>query len=134
MNVAPSATMRKPARILIIYSDSGSERTLRRNLERAGYVVVSVALASATMGVIRTTKPGVVVLAVGRSETRAQDLCRQIRGESRSIVIFVVSAKADVNDVVHMLELGADDYMTEPLVATEFVARVRARLIEQRLR
>jgi DNA-binding response OmpR family regulator len=134
MNVAPSATIRKPARILIIYSDSGSERTLRRNLDRAGYVVVSATFGSATMGVLRSAKPSLVVLAVGPSETRGQDFCRQIRGEFRSIIIFVVSAVADVNDVVRMLELGADDYITEPFVATEFLARVRARLIERTLR
>jgi DNA-binding response OmpR family regulator len=134
MNVAPSATIQNPKQILIIYSDSGSERTLRRNLDRAGYLVVSVTFGLATMGVLRRIKPSLVVLAVGPSETRGQDLCRQIRVEFRNTIIFVVSAMAEVKNVVQMLELGADDYITEPFVATEFLARVRAKLIERTLR
>jgi DNA-binding response OmpR family regulator len=67
--------------------------------------VVSVTFGSTTMGVLRSIKPSLVILAVGPSEVRGQDLCRQIRGEFRNIIIFVVSATADVKDVVQLLEL-----------------------------
>ena len=127
IKAAPSAAIGNPEKILIIHGDSGSERTLRRILGRAGYVVVSVIFGRETMGVLRSTKPILVILAVGSSEMSAQDLCRQIRGEFRHIIIFVVSAAADIQDVVQLLEFGADDYITEPFVAREFLARVRAR-------
>jgi DNA-binding response OmpR family regulator len=37
-----------------------------------------------------------------------------------------LSAIKDVANVVQLLELGADDYITKPFSAPEFVARVRA--------
>jgi PleD family two-component response regulator len=127
IHVAASATILTAEKILIIYGDSRSEQTLRRTLSRAGYVVVSVVFGPATMGVLRSTKPSLVILAVGSSEISGQDLCRRIRSEFRRIIIFVVSAAANAKDVVQLLDFGADDYITEPFVAREFLARVRAR-------
>jgi DNA-binding response OmpR family regulator len=54
--------------------------------------------------------------------------CRRIRRARRSVPILMVSARSDVADRVRGLELGADDYLTNPLALEEFLARVRALL------
>jgi len=53
------------------------------------------------------------------------DVCRSIRAAS-SVPIIVVSAKGEEVDVVLMLEIGADDYVTKPYRLRELVARIRA--------
>jgi two-component system, OmpR family, KDP operon response regulator KdpE len=119
--------MKTPATILIIYDDSEAERTLCRTLGSVGYAVVTVAYGLTMMDVLRRRQPWLVILDVGLSEMRCQDLCLQIRSEFRNIIIFVMSATAEVGEVVQLLELGADDYITKPFAATEFLARVRTR-------
>ena len=42
--------------------------------------------------------------------------------------VIIISGRAQVQDRVTGLELGADDYITKPFDPTEVVARVRARL------
>jgi two-component system response regulator RegX3 len=53
------------------------------------------------------------------------DVCRAIRAES-DVPIIIVSAKGEEVDMVLMLELGADDYVTKPYRLRELVARIHA--------
>jgi DNA-binding response OmpR family regulator len=55
-----------------------------------------------------------------------QDYCRQIRDESKTVPLLVLSAISDVANVIQLLQLGADDYITKPFDVPEFLARVRA--------
>jgi len=53
------------------------------------------------------------------------DICRTIRTTS-DVPIIIVSAKGEEVDMVLLLEMGADDYVTKPYRLRELVARVRA--------
>jgi two-component system response regulator RegX3 len=53
------------------------------------------------------------------------DVCRSIRNVS-DVPIIIVSAKGEEVDMVLMLEIGADDYVTKPYRLRELVARIRA--------
>jgi two-component system catabolic regulation response regulator CreB len=54
------------------------------------------------------------------------DLIRQLRRESRTTPIIVLSSRDSEADRVAALETGADDYVTKPFSPREVVARVRA--------
>lgn len=54
-------------------------------------------------------------------------LVEKIR-KDHDILVMIISAKIDLNDKVHGLELGADDYITKPFEPVEVVARVKAHL------
>ncbi len=113
--------------ILVIYDDprSQSAERVRRILEPAGYDVIAAASGHKAMNVLRTGKPALVVLDICMPGRSGQDLCRQIRRESKNVPLLVLSAIRDVAAVVLLLELGADGYITEPFSACEFLARVR---------
>jgi two-component system, OmpR family, alkaline phosphatase synthesis response regulator PhoP len=114
--------------ILVIYDYPRSHRTMRvrRILEPAGYDVITAASGPVAMNALRTIKPGLVVLDVCLPGRSGQDLCRQVRGESKNVPLLVLSAISAVADVVLLLGLGADGYITEPFSPLEFLARVRA--------
>jgi DNA-binding response OmpR family regulator len=116
---------RNMERILVIYDDPRSEQTVRRILEPAGYGVITVPFGPIAMGVFQKTKPGLVVLDVCQPGKSSQDLCRRIRVNSESVPLLVLSAVGDVPDVVLLLALGADGYITKPFSPDEFLARVR---------
>jgi DNA-binding response OmpR family regulator len=113
-------------KILVIYDDPNSEQTVRRILEPAGYGITSVPLGPIAMGVFQSTKPGLVVLDIRRPGKSGQDLCHGISHGFVSVPLLVLSTAGDVANTVTMLELGADDYITKPFSADEFLARVRA--------
>jgi len=54
-----------------------------------------------------------------------KELCREFKTIAASVPIVVLSANAEVEDKVLLLELGADDYVTKPFSPKELLARVR---------
>src|SRR5277367_3402313 len=112
-------------RILVVYDDPESPRTVREILEKAGYDVTVAACGPIAMDVFRTAGPRLVVLD-GLPGTLTQDLCRQIRDKSKNVPLLVLSTISDVEHVVLLLQLGADGYITKPFSTLEFLARVRA--------
>ena len=116
-------------RILVIHDDPGSRRALDEILVPAGYDVVSVAYPPvAIMDAFLLTKPALVVLDIGLSGQKpVEDLCRQLRRESKEVPIFVLGSTSEVADRVSLLDLGADDYITKPFDSMEFLARVTGR-------
>ena len=115
-------------RILVIYDDLESRRTVNHVLASAGYDVVAVPYFPAVIAeMLPPTKPDLVVLDMGSAGDRLQNLCRQLRKESKDVPLFVLGY-GEPADRTCMLDLGADDYITKPLDATEFLARVRTRV------
>jgi DNA-binding response OmpR family regulator len=78
-------------------------------------------------GIFSPTKPDLVVLDIGLAGEPVQDLCRQIRNKSKDVPLFVLGS-GEPADRILVLDLGADDYITKPIDATEFLARVRTRV------
>jgi DNA-binding response OmpR family regulator len=110
-------------RILVIYDAPGSQRTVRRILEPAGYDVITALAGPNAIEVFRETNPGLVVLDLSERGKSGQDLCREIRANSD--VPLLVCAVSDLADVVVLLDLGADGYITKPYSPDELLARVR---------
>jgi two-component system, OmpR family, response regulator len=54
------------------------------------------------------------------------DVCRRLRAADRWAPILLLTARHAVEDRVHGLDAGADDYMTKPFSFAELAARVRA--------
>jgi DNA-binding response OmpR family regulator len=73
----------------------------------------------------RKEPPNVVVLDLKLPRLPGKELCRAFKAHMASVPIVVLSANADVEDKVLLLELGADDYVTKPFSPKELLARVR---------
>jgi len=97
------------------------------NLKRAGYEVVDVANGEAALEAY--TGHGdfdVVLLDVMMPGIDGFEVCKEIRRQSGSVGIIMLSAKTQEMDKVSGLMLGADDYVAKPFSPTELLARVDA--------
>jgi len=56
------------------------------------------------------------------------ELLRRLRARGDPTPVLVLTAREAVDERVHGLALGADDYLTKPFSLSELEARVRARL------
>jgi len=115
-------------KILVIEDDQAVQRALRRTFESAGFEVSIASDGTTAMETFRATLPRVVILDLRLPGKSGQDVCREIKQESSTVPILVLSAASDVLDKVLLLELGADDYVTKPFSPRELLARVRAAL------
>jgi DNA-binding response OmpR family regulator len=114
-------------RILVIYGDPDSRWMLNQVLLPAYDVIAVPYFPTVIAGVFAPTKPDLVVLDIGLAGEPVQDLCRQVRKESKDVPLFVLGA-GESADRILSFDLGADDYITKPIDATEFLARIRTRI------
>jgi len=116
------------APLVTILDDEPAIRTmLSEALEEAGFATLSFGRASAFEAALTHHKPDVCLVDLGLPDTDGLALVHRLALEQGAIVI-IISGRAQVQDKVTGLELGADDYIIKPFEPAEVVARIRARL------
>src|SRR5438552_9396582 len=112
-------------RILIVDDDLAVRKALKRLFESEGYDIEISSDGESALEAFPTSAPTAVILDLRLPVVSGQDVCREIRQQSSTLPIVVLSAATDVADKVLLLELGADDYVTKPFSPRELLARVR---------
>jgi two-component system OmpR family response regulator len=69
-----------------------------------------------------------IILDLGLPRLDGLSILQTVRINSKTVPILIVTARDGLNDRVHGLDLGADDYITKPFDLPELEARVRALL------
>ena len=100
---------------------------LSEALADAGFRTMTFARATEFEAALRRTTPDVCLVDLGLPDRDGLALVHRLALESGSSII-IISGRAQVQDRVTGLELGADDYIIKPFDPVEVVARVRARL------
>ncbi|MCU0492271.1 MAG: response regulator transcription factor [Chloroflexaceae bacterium] len=113
------------ATILLVEDDSTLSETLRYNLEREGYNVVTASDGVQGLELARRERPDLLVLDIMLPRLDGFSVCRILRQES-DVPIIMLTARQDEVDRIAGLELGADDYVSKPFSLGELLARVRA--------
>jgi two-component system response regulator RegX3 len=111
--------------ILVVEDEESFIDALTIGLDREGF---DVAIARDGQDALVQFSKGnfdLVLLDLMLPKMSGLDVCRSIRTTS-SVPIIIVSAKGEEVDMVLMLEIGADDYVTKPYRLRELVARIRA--------
>jgi DNA-binding response OmpR family regulator len=115
-------------KLLLVEDEERIASFLVRGLEAHGYTVEHVATGAEALARLRGGPPDLVVLDLALPDIDGLDVLRSLREEKRPVSVIILTARADVDDLVDGLDLGADDYLTKPFAFDELLARVRARL------
>jgi two-component system KDP operon response regulator KdpE len=112
--------------VLVLIEDDAAIRTaLQRALSRRGHAVYSAPTAMAGLELVTSQSPDVVVLDLGLPDVDGTKVLGMIRGIS-AVPVIVATARDDENEMVRVLDLGADDYVVKPFSAEQLEARLRA--------
>src|SRR6266480_7593544 len=117
--------------ILVVEDDTGLSKYLKELLIENGYSVQTAGDGIAALEYFKKAEPDLVVLDLGLPNMAGEAVCQEIRKKHKDLPIIILTAKDSISDIVQGLNLGADDYMTKPFVADEFLARIKARLRKQ---
>lgn len=121
-------------KIMLVEDDPMIQEFVIYNLEREGYKVILVDDGKKALDMLKTEKPDILILDVMLPGLDGFEICKTIRGEMKNtnLPIIMLSARNDLADKIVGLELGADDYITKPFSPRELLARIRARLREEK--
>jgi two-component system, OmpR family, response regulator len=113
--------------IAILDDEPEIRRILACALEEAGFRTTSFGRATEFEAALRRITPDACLIDLGLPDRDGLALVHRLAAESGAAII-IISGRAQVQDRVTGLELGADDYIIKPFEPAEVVARIRARL------
>ena len=113
------------SKALIIDDEVQLRRLLRMLLEARGYETVEAATAREGIEQAGLTRPDVVLLDLGLSDSDGLTVLKRLR-EWSEVPVLVLSVRNQESVKVAALEAGADDYVTKPFGAAELLARLQA--------
>jgi DNA-binding response OmpR family regulator len=113
-------------RVLVVEDDALLAEGLIKVLTRSGHATDHV--SSGRQADLRLARDSydLAVLDIGLPEFDGFEVLRRLRARHSPTTVLVLTARDAVEDRVHGLDLGADDYLTKPFSVNEFEARVRA--------
>ncbi len=114
-------------KVLIVEDDPNLLETLKYNLRKEGYDIITASDGEQALTIARRERPSLLILDIMLPKLNGFEVCRILRKEM-TVPILMLTAKADETDKIVGLEIGADDYMTKPFSMRELLARVRAML------
>ena len=119
--------------ILVVDDDPAVLKLLKRSLELEGYDVATATDGKTGLQLIEDIEPALVILDVMMPGLDGFQVCERAR-RFMNIPIIMLTVRGRLDEVVHGLEIGADDYLTKPFNLDELVARVRTilRRVSQR--
>ena len=111
------------AKILVVDDEPYISEMLSLSLRFVGFEVATAGTGAEALRQAETFRPDLVVLDVMLPDTDGFQLLRSLRAETQLPVLFL-TARDGMEDKLHGLTLGADDYVTKPFSLEEVVARI----------
>ncbi len=113
------------SRILVVDDEPAIIKLLRANLHGNGYEVLAAMDGAEALQTIEKELPDLIILDIMMPKMDGFEVARQVR-EWSQIPIIMLSARGNETDKVNGLDLGADDYLSQPFGTRELLARVGA--------
>ncbi len=115
-------------RILVVEDDPLLAESLVRALQQQGYRIGHARRGHDAETLLRAHHFDLLLLDIGLPDIDGFELLRRFRARGDTTPVLVVTAREAVDERVHGLDLGADDYLTNTFSLSELEARVRALL------
>jgi heavy metal response regulator len=113
-------------RILVVEDDKGTARFIKKGLSEEGFMTDVVSGGEEGMFMATTEIYDLIILDVMLPEVNGFEVLRAIRQKGVSTPVLFLTAKDEKEDIIHGLDLGADDYLVKPFAFAELLARIRA--------
>jgi DNA-binding response OmpR family regulator len=116
--------------VLVADDDADIRDLVAFKLEQAGFEVISVEDGRTALEQAQTRNPTLAVLDVSMPGLSGIDVCRMLRAEpaTAGMLIIMLTARVQEQDVEGGFNAGADDYVTKPFSPRELVSRIQALL------
>lgn len=117
-------------KVLIAEDEADIRQLISFNLERESYDTLLAGDGEEAVLMAYKKIPDLIILDLMLPRMDGFSVFKELRLDSRTkdIPVIMLTAKAQLDDVIAGLEMGADDYLTKPFSPKELVLRVKALL------
>jgi DNA-binding response OmpR family regulator len=120
--------------VLVADDDADIRDLVAFKLEQAGFEVIAVEDGQTALDQARSRQPTLAVLDVSMPGISGIEVCRMLRADAATagMLIIMLTARVQEQDVEGGFSAGADDYVTKPFSPRELVSRIQALLSRAR--
>ena len=112
-------------RILVVDDDTRILDLLQLSFQKDGFEVFTVTSGRRALKLAYQEHPDAIILDVMMPGMDGFDVCRRLRDMTDAAILFV-TARGLIEDIVHGLQVGGDDYIIKPYAYQELRARLTA--------
>lgn len=113
-------------KVLVIEDESELLMTISSYLGKEDYVCEVAENYQKAAYKISTYEYDIILLDISLPDGNGLDLLKLIREFQQKSGVIIISAKNSLDDKIHGLDLGADDYITKPFQLPELNSRIKA--------
>lgn len=117
--------MAEKRKLLVADDEEMIREAVASYLESQGYQVFRAENGEEALNILKRESISLVILDLMLPDLPGEEVCVRIRKQSR-VPIIMLTAKNVEYDMIHGLDLGADDYITKPFSLKNLSARVQA--------
>ena len=117
--------MAEKRKLLVADDEEMIREAVASYLESQGYQVFRAENGEEALNILKREPISLVILDLMLPDLPGEEVCVRIRKQSR-MPIIMLTAKNVEYDMIHGLDLGADDYITKPFSLKNLSARVQA--------
>jgi len=125
-------TLRRNKKVLIIDDDPDTVELIKRILRLSDFDVASARGGIDAVGIVEKIQPDIILLDLMMPDVDGRTTLKNLR-EITNAPVIVVSALNNKDNIVELLNLGSDDYITKPFHRDELIARIHAVLRRAKL-
>src|SRR3990167_716618 len=117
-------------KILLVEDEEKLAQAISKGLQLEGYTVDSIGDGKKALTRISLHRSDydLIILDLMLPSMDGYEICKQVREWNITVPILVLTARAETDSKVKLLQSGADDYLVKPFSFAELVARIRALL------
>jgi len=127
MAVTPEGTFH----ILIVDDEPTNLQVIVNHLSLQNYAITQASSALEALELIRLGfKPDLILLDIMMPQMTGYELCKKLREQflPNELPIVLLTAKNQISDLVEGFAVGANDYLTKPVLKNELLARIKTHL------
>ena len=117
--------MNEKTRILVVDDEQKVLSVIEAYLIKEGFEVLTASDGEEALNIFKNEQIHLIILDLMLPKISGEQVCNKIRATS-SVPIIMLTAKAEEDNKIDGLAIGADDYITKPFSNRELVGRVKA--------
>lgn len=119
-------------KILLVDDEWNMRNLIKIHLSRDDFDIDEAKSGQEALELVDKKNYNLIILDIMLPDINGWEVCKVVR-ETKNIPILMLTARSDIKDRVHGLNIGADDYLTKPFAPEELIARISALIRRQKM-